>query len=1039
MLQRLRRSAIGFAAVLAAFTVYRVAAVPFLEPAVPTPKRAAGDPLITSQPAVDPVLARLFPPGSPFLDDPIKLENDHSELLMREYHNLPDGRVEMVPCAIVFFPGDARAANSEQTQGRIIVLEALEGATAQFDQPLDLQGGKIGRLLGAKFHGPVKIRGTPSKPGGADDIDATTQDVQMNTELIWTPEPVDFRFGQNFGHGRDLQIRLLPSNHAGDHGPSVGGIRTIELMHDVRMRLVSTSGGMMPMDAKHPTAKPVANTTDKPTEQQPPAMPTPRFGRTGLPAPVPDMASIERQQSGERGPVNPSFSPPVAPPPQKTSAEENPPVDIRCKGKFHFDMVQYLATFDDQVDVLRTPRDGPSDRNDVRAIDRAFAPREMAAKPSGNAAVQNPGSGGAATKPAPAAAPSPDPSSSSNQKMPNLEPRRLEARGNPVIVRAPSNGSYARGEHLDYDIRSGEIILDGDDEVTMQQQLNEIHARSIDYQPGELGRLGRLLAIGPGWLRGVPPQHQPEASARERPLSAAAPQQPPQLFEAHWSRQLKMRPYEQNHVISLLGNARAGFTGQGELSADEIHLWLLEPPPADKSHPAPTGSPKSQIQPDRMLAIGQVQINSPQLLGSCSRLEAWFQQATEPQSQPGANEGNRPLSPTAGPFGVNSPAGNGGGEIGSGATAANRSPVGNSSPPMSVNAPPLATPQNGFIPPFGAAAHRTPNATPSRYEVDGQRIRVQLLMHRDGPTTLDDLAVDGQVHLVEVQTPTPGDEPLRISGESLQVVHASEPNTDVTISGRPAQAASRGMEMYGDVIRLDKGVNRLWIDGPGRMKLPANQVMSDDGGGLGGRAGYAPNVAPHPAGAPQPSPQPIYVDWQGRMAFDGLLARFERSVVCQTDTRNLRTELLDVTMRQRVNFSQPQAGQRTDLGRIFCHGDVLMESRGFDPQHVLTNVERLRARNLTVDEVSGLIDGQGPGWLTSVRRGAQDLTPGSLGTPNGRPGSRASGHRAGDPADIAIRRNQPRHSRRRKPPRKRRHKTHPAPPASNGPRQIRTS
>ena len=48
------------------------------------------------------------------------------------------------------------------------------------------------------------------------------------------------------------------------------------------------------------------------------------------------------------------------------------------------------------------------------------------------------------------------------------------------------------------------------------------------------------------------------------------------------------------------------------------------------------------------------------------------------------------------------------------------------------------------------------------------------------------------------------------------------------------------------------------------------------------------------------------------MAFDGLLARFERSVVCQTDTRNLRTELLDVTMRQRVNFAQPQSGQRTE-------------------------------------------------------------------------------------------------------------------------------
>lgn len=101
-----------------------------------------------------------------------------------------------------------------------------------------------------------------------------------------------------------------------------------------------------------------------------------------------------------------------------------------------------------------------------------------------------------------------------------------------MIVRAPSNGSYARGEHLDYDILSGQITLDGGDEVMMQQQVNEIHARSIVYQPGEAGRLGRLLADGTGRLRGVPPK-----SADKQPTSghqgeaSASGQQPPQIFE----------------------------------------------------------------------------------------------------------------------------------------------------------------------------------------------------------------------------------------------------------------------------------------------------------------------------------------------------------------------------------------------------------------------------------------------------------------------------------------------------------------------------
>ena len=57
-----------------------------------------------------------------------------------------------------------------------------------------------------------------------------------------------------------------------------------------------------------------------------------------------------------------------------------------------------------------------------------------------------------------------------------------------------------------------------------------------------------------------------------------------------------------------------------------------------------------------------------------------------------------------------------------------------------------------------------------------------------------------------------------------------------------------------------------------------------------------------------------------------------------------------------------------------------MESRGFDLTRQPTNFERLRAHDLTVDQVTGLIDGQGPGWLTSVRKGSQNMTPGGPAT-----------------------------------------------------------
>ena len=66
-----------------------------------------------------------FAPGSWALDNPIELESDRSKLLFKEYHNLDNGRVQLFPCAIVFFPnGDSSSAVPQ----RVIVLEAPAGA-----------------------------------------------------------------------------------------------------------------------------------------------------------------------------------------------------------------------------------------------------------------------------------------------------------------------------------------------------------------------------------------------------------------------------------------------------------------------------------------------------------------------------------------------------------------------------------------------------------------------------------------------------------------------------------------------------------------------------------------------------------------------------------------------------------------------------------------------------------------------------------------------------------------------------------------------
>ncbi|HEY2146806.1 MAG TPA: hypothetical protein VGH32_02645, partial [Pirellulales bacterium] len=485
---RLKRTASVAAASLVALVAYHVAAVPLIEPAF---EDSSGDassaPPFVDQPSKS--LAAYLPAGSWELDNPTKIESDRSKLLFKEYRNLPSGNeVELKPCAIVFFPnGEAAEAPSQ----RVIVLEAPL-AVLKFDGPVDLQKMKLGQLQGGTMSGPIAIHGTPSRPGANDEIFVDTQgDMQLSPELISTDALVNFRFGPNGGHGRQMRIHLLPSDRpqAKQHSANIGGLQSIELLHDVVMRLVPGSSGIMPLDGRHerPSSKPSAAVA-------------PAASRRLGPPPIPSDEAVRAAPQADAA-AQPANAPP------------QPPVDIRCQGPFNFDVVRSIATFDDQVDVVRLFPSGLTDHMTSDSLAVFFA-----VKPSPAAAAD---AGAHSAKPSAA-----DPSKTTAAgRTSNLEPRRVEARGKPVILRAESNGVYARAEHIDYDIVTGRVVLDDAREVMLRQFANEVHCRSLDYTPGEAGRLGRLEALGPGWLRAVPRQAGATASGRSNlpPQSFSAP------------------------------------------------------------------------------------------------------------------------------------------------------------------------------------------------------------------------------------------------------------------------------------------------------------------------------------------------------------------------------------------------------------------------------------------------------------------------------------------------------------------------------------
>lgn len=327
MLRRLGPMAISLAAVLAAYWVYALAAVPLIEPRTEIARQA--DPPPAGELPPDPIerrkalLATLFPSGSWELDHPIVLENDRGGmLLVKKYSKTPEGHLKLEPCTIVFFPDGVPTAAGEPS--RSIVMQAPRGATLEFDAPFDESAPRFERLKRAELPGEVLIQ---SGPGGqpAQELRISTRDVRMDEQTIRTSQAVEFQLAGNRGSGRGMEILLAqPEQVPGKRrrAPAMGRLETFQLQREVKLHVEMKRGF---------------------------------WGQTA------------RRPGDAQRPL--------------------PPVEITCQGPFRFELTRNLATFHDQVDVLMLNPQGPSDQLACQRLSLAFARVEAGAdgqaKPAG--------------------------------------------------------------------------------------------------------------------------------------------------------------------------------------------------------------------------------------------------------------------------------------------------------------------------------------------------------------------------------------------------------------------------------------------------------------------------------------------------------------------------------------------------------------------------------------------------------------------------------------------------------------------------------
>lgn len=506
MISRLPPTLVSFVAVVCGYAIYVLVAVPWIEPRADLALRTspAGPPIEARLAPYREQLSRYFPAGHWALNNPKVLESPQTMLLLQDWRAHDKGRVDLVPCAILFFP-TARGEDGESARAPII-LEAPQGAQLQFDSNFDLAHGKIGNLLHGELAGPITIRSDMDAPGPRDDLSITTRDVQLNKSRIWTDADVEFRLGAHHGHGRQMEIRLLPAPlgpSSRTAGINVGGIHWLELKQQVLVELYPEDRGATALVRRpqQPAPQAKANTA----------------------------AGFDTKTSGE------------------------PPIRVTCKGPFHFDLLRRTATFEDQVDVHRLRINAASDTLSCRLLTLEFAggPRpdgadsdsQHSATPTSDD-TQNlsedllgdlrPTDSAGSEPRAERGSPTPD-----NANRPAFQLRKIIAEGSPVKVNSPATGGLVRCPKLEYmpSAQPGELpeftatgpghlvgAVDNDLTRTFRVAWSKRMALRNHHGQGVISIWGQatVAMAGAGTLSG----DQMRIYLKEVPKSAARPDQP---------------------------------------------------------------------------------------------------------------------------------------------------------------------------------------------------------------------------------------------------------------------------------------------------------------------------------------------------------------------------------------------------------------------------------------------------------------------------------------------------------------------------------
>ena len=303
-----------------------------------------------------------------------------------------------------------------------MILQAAEGAVLTFDEPVNLARGQIGHLARGSLPGAVTIRSPESRPGAADQLEVVTHNVQMTRDRIEAPQPIQFRYGKSYGSGRDLIIYLAT---AGGSGPPEAACR----VEEPRCRRCP------PPNSCTSTAS-ACNWTIPGSSLRPPG------------------------QAKDR-PAAPSLQ-----------------LEITCQGPFKFDFAGKLATFEDQVDVLRVPTGGPVDQLSCQRLSIFFA------KPGASGTTAAKAASAAELTPRPICRDCKSNASRPRDRRPSCGLPRTPRRCGPKL--------------FEYNFLTRQVRIEDRQKLLLRYQQYDIEVRQLEYQFAAGGTAGPLAGARSG-------------------------------------------------------------------------------------------------------------------------------------------------------------------------------------------------------------------------------------------------------------------------------------------------------------------------------------------------------------------------------------------------------------------------------------------------------------------------------------------------------------------------------------------------------------